>query len=207
MENIQATHLLQLVHLDYLTIKLTEIGKDVHMLIIADHFTMYGQALVTSSQTAKCTAQALWDWFVVHYGLTESIISYVGWNIESDLISELCKLAKVEKLCTSPYHPQTHGHCEWFNHTLINMLGTLPPNKMSSWRDMVLMLVHVYNCTNVQLQGLGHTIQCMAVNPDSQSICTLVPKRQIWMPLEDVLNLCHNCLKDYNGLTKLPIMS
>ena len=27
------------------------------------------------------------------------------------------------------------------------MLGTLPPNKKSSWRDMVPMLVHAYNCT------------------------------------------------------------
>ena len=55
----------------------------------------YAQALVTSSQTAKCTAQALWNWFVVHYGLPESIISNQGQNFKSDLISELCKLANV----------------------------------------------------------------------------------------------------------------
>ena len=61
MENIQTTHLLQLVHLDYLMIEATEGGKDVHVLIITDHFMRYAQALVTSSQTAKCTAQALWD--------------------------------------------------------------------------------------------------------------------------------------------------
>ena len=29
------------------------------------------------------------------------------------------------------------------------MLGTLPPNKKSSWRHMVPMLVHAYNCTLV----------------------------------------------------------
>ena len=68
MENIQATHLLQLVYLDYLTIKVTEGGKDVHMLIITDHFMRYVQALVTSLQTANCTAQALQDQFVVPCG-------------------------------------------------------------------------------------------------------------------------------------------
>ena len=36
MENIQATHPLQLVHLDYLTIEVTEGGKDVHVVIIMD---------------------------------------------------------------------------------------------------------------------------------------------------------------------------
>ena len=56
MENIKATYLLQLVHLDYLAIEMTQGGKDAHMLIITDHFTRYVQALVTSSQTAKCTA-------------------------------------------------------------------------------------------------------------------------------------------------------
>ena len=56
MQNIQANHPLQLVHLDCLTIEVTEGGRDIHMLTITDHFMRY-----TSSQTAKYTAQALWD--------------------------------------------------------------------------------------------------------------------------------------------------
>ena len=55
------THLLQIMHLDYLTINATEDGKDVHMLIITDHFMRYTLALVTSSLTAKYTTQALCD--------------------------------------------------------------------------------------------------------------------------------------------------
>ena len=117
------------------------------MLIIADYFMRHAKALVASSQTARCTAQSLWDQFVVHYGLPESIVSDQVQNFESDLISELCKLAYVCKLCTNPYHLQTIRQCEWFNHTLINILGILPPNKMSSWRDMVPMLVHMDNST------------------------------------------------------------
>ena len=78
MENIQATYPLQLVHLDFLTMEVKEGGKDVHMLIITDHFMRYAQALVTSPQTARCTAQAVWDQSVVHYGLPESIVSDQG---------------------------------------------------------------------------------------------------------------------------------
>ena len=44
-----------------LTSKVTEGGKDVHVLIITDHFTRYAQSLVTSSQAAKCTVQVLWE--------------------------------------------------------------------------------------------------------------------------------------------------
>ena len=155
MENIQATHPVQWVHLDYFTVKVTEGGKDVHVLIITDHFMRYAQGLVTSLETAKCTAQALWDQFVVHYGLPESIVSNQGQKFESDCISELCMLEDVQKLHNSPYHPQTKGQWEWFNHALINMLGILQPHKKSGLRDMVPILVHVYNCSRSTATGFS----------------------------------------------------
>ena len=78
MENIQAMHPLELVHLDYFMIEVTEGGKGAHILVIIDHFMPYAQALITSSQTVKCTAQALWDRFIVFYGLPESTVSDQG---------------------------------------------------------------------------------------------------------------------------------
>ena len=56
MKNIDATYPMELVHMDYLTIEANEGGKDVHILVITDHLTQYAQAIVTSSQTAKCTS-------------------------------------------------------------------------------------------------------------------------------------------------------
>ena len=35
------------------------------------------------------------------------------------------------------------------------MPGTLPPNKKSSWRDIVLTLVHAYNCTRSTATGFS----------------------------------------------------
>ena len=63
------------------------------------------------------------------------------------------QIGKSMKFHTSPYHPQTNGQCECFNHTLSNMLGTLPPDKKSSWREMVLTLLHAYNCTRSTATG------------------------------------------------------
>ena len=39
MKNVDATYPMELVHMDYLTIKANEGGKDVHILVITDHFT------------------------------------------------------------------------------------------------------------------------------------------------------------------------
>ena len=63
-------------------IKMTRVGEDVHLLVITNNFTQYGQAQVTSSPTTKCTPQGLWDQFVVKYGLPESIVSHQGWNVK-----------------------------------------------------------------------------------------------------------------------------
>ena len=56
MENVDATYHMELVHMDCLTIEANEGGKDIHILVITDHFTRYAQAIITSSQTAKYTA-------------------------------------------------------------------------------------------------------------------------------------------------------
>ena len=63
--------------------------------------------------------------FIRHYDFPEKFLSDQGRNFESELISELCKLAQVEKVHTTPYHPMTNGQCERFNSTICNMLGTL----------------------------------------------------------------------------------
>ena len=88
--------------------------------------------LLLSSQTAKCTAQNLWDKFILHYGLPENILTDHGCNFEIDPLKALCEITQVKKIRTSGYHPQTNGQCEHFNATMINMLGTLPEKPKST---------------------------------------------------------------------------
>ena len=114
-----------------------------------------------------------------------------------------CLNCKSSEGSTSPYHPQTNRQYEWFNSKLINMPGTLPPNIKSSWRDLVPMLVHVYNCTRSTAIGFSPYYLMYGQKPNSKLICILVLKRQIWM-LPQVLNLCNTYVKGWNGLTKQP---
>ena len=89
----------------------------------------------------------LWENFIRHYGFPEKFLSDQGRNFESELISELCKLAKVEKVHTTPYHPMTNGQCERFNSTLCNMLGTLQEKEKADWKSHLGSMTHAYNCT------------------------------------------------------------
>ena len=152
--NIETSQPLELIHLDYLKIEPSK-GNIENVLVITDHFTRYAQAFPSKTQTALTTAKLLWNNFILHYGFPEKIISDQGRNFESELIGHLCQLAGVQKLRTSPYHPQTNGQCERFNGTLLNMLGTLTPEQKKDWKSHVPALVHAYNCTRNTATGFS----------------------------------------------------
>ena len=126
LKPISYTYPLELVHLDFLTIGKECTEKAINIIVITDHFTRYTQAYITPKQTAPMVAKTLWDQFLVDYGWPTKILKDQGKSFENQLIRELCSLAQVQKLCTTPYRPKTNGSCEHFNYTLMSMLGTLP---------------------------------------------------------------------------------
>ena len=144
LQPIHVTQPLELVHMDYLSLEPSK-GNIENVLVITDHFTRYALAYPSKTQTAQATARILWDNFICHYGFPEKFISDQGRNFESDLIKELCKIAGVKKLHTTPYHPQGNGQCERFNSTLCNMLGTLSEEEKSDWKSYLGCMTHAYN--------------------------------------------------------------
>ena len=146
LQPIHVTQPLELVHMDYLSLEPSK-GNIENVLVITDHFTRYALAYPSKTLTAQATARILWDNFICHYGFPEKFISDQGRNFESDLIKELCKIAGVKKLHTTPYHPQGNGQCERFNSTLCNMLGTLSEEEKSDWKSYLGCMTHAYNCT------------------------------------------------------------
>ena len=145
--HILTTYPLELVHIDGLMIEDPKPGKDVNILVITDHFTQYTQMIVTTSQAARVTARALWDGLFTHHGFPASILSDQGHNLKSSLIKELCDLAGMDKIHTTSLPSTGNGQCEWFNPTIINMIGMLQDKDKTHWWDFVPTLVHAYNYT------------------------------------------------------------
>jgi transposase InsO family protein len=122
--NIITSQPLELICIDFLCLERSK-GGYKNVLIITDHFTGFAFAVPTRNTTARTTAEAIFNSFVVHYGLLKRIHSDQGVKFESRLIKELCDLFGISKSRTTLYHPIGNGLCERFNRTLINMLGSL----------------------------------------------------------------------------------
>ena len=91
----------------------------------------------------------------MHYGFPEKILSDQGRNFESKLLEELCLLAQVKKMRTTPYRPEGNGSCERFNRTPISMLGTLPEEFKAEWTNHVNTLTYTCNCTRSNATGFS----------------------------------------------------
>lgn len=164
LEPIVCTKPMQLMHIDYLKMDMAK-GKFEDILVVTDHFTRYSFAFPTRNQKAPTVAKVLWDKYFCYHSFPEYILSDQGANFESNLIKELCKLGGVEKLRTSPYHPQTNGQCERFNRTLINMLGTLNAKQKQDWTTQIGALTHAYNCTKSDATGFSPYFLIFGRNP------------------------------------------
>ena len=91
----------------------------------------------------------------MHYGFPKKILSDQGQNFESKLLEELCLLAQVKKMRTTPYRLEGNGSGERFNRTLISMLGTLPEEFKVEWTNHVNNLTYAYNCTRSNATGFS----------------------------------------------------
>ena len=157
MEPILCTQPMELVHVDYVGMEVTVAAQEKpvvkNVLVIVDHFTWYVQAFVTNNHTAHTTARVLYNNFFSVFGFPQKLMSDQGTEFTRDVIAVMCKLLGIEKIRTTPYHPQTNGSAERVHQTLQRMIGKLDPEKRRKWPEHIGSMLIAYNATRSQVTG------------------------------------------------------
>ena len=94
-----------------------------YVMVVADYFTRWMEAIPISNQEATSVTNKLVDEVFMCFCPPAQLHSDQGKQFESQLMAELCKLLHIKKTRTFPYHPQCDGMVERFNRTLLNMLA------------------------------------------------------------------------------------
>ena len=154
MQPIIATAPLELLHLDFTSIKTTmELHQPPNVVnvlvsvIILQHMYWLTWPLTKLQRPllnfyGRDTSQSSQPW-----------PSSWGANFESKVINELCELMGIQKIKTSPYCAQTNGQVEQTHQTLMWMIGKLSKDQRADWPKHLPELVHAYNCTRSAITG------------------------------------------------------
>ncbi len=103
--------------------------------------TRWPEAIPLRSVTARSVAEGLWSIFS-RTAIPEVLLSDQGSQFCGRVIRQLCQLLGIEKLRTSPYHPQSNGMIERMHGTLKSVLGKCIEDKVD-WVGQVPLALYV----------------------------------------------------------------
>ena len=151
MQPIICTEPMELVHVDYVGMEVTVSTQEKpvmkNVLVVVDHFTWYIQAYVTQIRQRELPpGYSIMSIFPCLDSL-QKLMSDQGTGFTSKVIVAMCSLLGIEKIRTTPYHPQSNGSAERVHQMLRQMIGKLDPEKCQKWLVHLGSVLIAYNAT------------------------------------------------------------
>jgi len=123
------------------------------MVTVIDEFSKWAEVFAVRNHTAPTVAKVLVDQVFSRWGAPCRLLVDNGPEFRSELLSEVCKLLEVDKLHTTPYHPQTNGCIERFHLTLNRMLGKVVCENHKDWDSRLPAVLSAYRASKHEWTG------------------------------------------------------
>jgi hypothetical protein len=141
---LKAVYPFQLIGVDFLgPFPETEDGNQ-YVIVFTDYSSRWAEAFATKDMTAETVAWILITEIICRHGAPEVLLSDQGKNFLSDLVKEVCRLFKINKINTTAYHPQTNGLTEKFNALLCQILSVYINENQSNWDKFIPICLLAY---------------------------------------------------------------
>jgi hypothetical protein len=124
----------------------TESGMK-YILTCQDNLSKYFIAVPLQNQTAEEVTNSFVKNIILIYGIPTEIATDQGTNFMSDIFKRICKLFKIEKICTTAYHPESNGALERTHKTLVNYLRCFCDKRVNNWDEWLPFASFTYNTT------------------------------------------------------------
>jgi hypothetical protein len=96
-----------------------------YIFSLTDPVSKWVEAFAVADQSAKTTAEVIYNEIVCRYGVPDGLHSDQGRNFEANLMKELCHRLGIRRTRSSPYNPRCNGQVERMNRTTAERLAML----------------------------------------------------------------------------------
>jgi len=133
------------------------------ILVLTDHFTRWANAQAIPDTSAITVARVLDQHVFCYFGLPEQIHLDQGAQLQSQLMSDLCRLWVVNQSRTTPYHPQGNGVVERNNRMLGDALRSLLLGcSQEEWDTVLPQVMRAYRSTYTPVLVRPQIFWCLA---------------------------------------------
>ena len=134
-------------------ISLPETAEDFkYVVVLADYFTKYPEAMVLKDKTAVSIARFIFSCMCKH-GCFAIQINDQGTEFVNKVSAEMHRLMGTKHRVTSAYHPQANGLIERFNQTLKGKLRKLLDTRSECWPEILEAALFAHRCDKHQSTG------------------------------------------------------
>lgn len=126
-----------------------------YILTYQDYLTRYVEAIPLPDQKAETVAKAFVTEIICRHGAPKQLLTDLGSNFVSKLMMEVYKLLKIQKLQTTPYHPQANGMIERTHRVLKEILSHFVEKDQKEWDRFLPYVVMAYR--NMTHSATGET--------------------------------------------------
>ena len=125
------------------------------------------------SENDSNMAKLLYRHIYTKFGIPQVIHTDQGKSFLSKVIKDLNKMLGIDHTLSPIYHPHSNGGCERLNRTVIDRLGTLPPEQKGRWHEHLPGLMLMYNSTIHDSIGVSPFMAMFARTPRIPVNCML----------------------------------
>lgn len=119
--------------------------NNCYIITLQNDLTKYSCAIPSENHEANTVAHIFVTNFICQYGMPNSIVTDCGTEFLSKVFNEVCRLLKIKKSSTSPYHPQSNGSLERSHRTLGEYLRSFAAKDQLNWDDYIPFAMFAYN--------------------------------------------------------------
>ena len=143
--------------------------QNQYIIVATEYLTKWAEAKPVKMADGKQTAIFLYENILSRFGCPKILVSDRGSYFLNETIELMTEMFQINHRKNTPYHPQTNGHTERVNQTLVHILRKTVSDNKRDWDVKLTPALWVYHTTYKVTTRATHFSLIYGWRPSCQS--------------------------------------